>query len=187
MEGEQHFSHEKKEKPLFLYHASSNKSIEKFELRAESGRDQEEGPVIFATPDLALATTFLVNETDDSWTKIGKTNGVVCMVISDKKRFMSLDRGGSIYKFSSNSFTCDPHKGMGENEWVSKGSVAPIEKTDVESALEAMIENNVQVFFVDKGAFNQIKHSADWFDILKTLKSENKRRGKNVVEFADEK
>jgi hypothetical protein len=33
-------------------------NIEKFEPRAKSIRDSEEGPVVFATPDLALATTF---------------------------------------------------------------------------------------------------------------------------------
>ncbi len=186
MEGEQHFSPEKK-KPPFLYHASSNREIETLEPRAKSIRDPEEGPVVFATPDLALATTFLVSEANDSWTQIGKINGVPYMVIRDKKHFMRRDNGGSIYKFKSDGFTSHPHKGMGDDEWVSKEPITPIEKTDVQSALEAMIENGVQVFFVDKGTFNKIKHSADWFETLKTLESENKRRGKNVVEFKDEK
>ncbi len=184
---EKHFSPEKKEKPPFLYHASSNRNIEKFEPRAKSIRDSEEGPVVFATPDLALATTFLVSETSDSWTQIGKSDGVPYMVIRDKKHFMRRDKGGSIYKFSSDNFTCHQDKGMGEDEWVSKDSVTPLEKTDVESALEAMIENGVQVFFVDKKTFNRISHDDDFIDIIKGLESENKRRKKNVIEFTDEK
>ena len=186
MEGEQHFSPEKK-KPPFLYHASANREIKTFEPRAKSIRDPEEGPVIFATPDLALATTFLVSEANDSWTQIGKMDGTPYMVIRDKKHFMRRDKGGSIYKFNSGGFTSHPHRGMGEDEWVSKDSVTPVEKTDIESALDAMIENGVQVFFVDKKTFNRIKHDADSFDIIRTLESENKRRGKNVVEFTNEK
>ncbi|MFA5413392.1 MAG: hypothetical protein WC348_02535 [Patescibacteria group bacterium] len=185
MEGEQHFSPEKK-KPPFLYHASSNRDIKKFEPRAKSTRDPKEGPVIFATPDLALATAFLVSETDDRWSLIGKINDIPYVVIKDKERFLKCDKGGSIYKFNSDSFSFDPHKGMGEDEWVSKKPVAPVEKTEVPSALEAMIENGVQVFFVDEGTFNKIKHSSDLFGMLKTLESENQRRGKNVVKFEDE-
>jgi len=186
MEGEQHFSPEKN-KPPFLYHASANREIKTFEPRAKSVRDPEEGPVIFATPDLALATTFLVSEANDSWTQIGKMDGVPYMVIRDKKHFMRRDKGGSIYKFNSDSFTSHPHRGMEKDEWVSKDPVTPAEKTDVESALDAMIENGVQVFFVDKKTFNRIKHDADSFDVIRTLESENKRRGKNVVEFTNEK
>ncbi len=181
------FPPKKKEKPPFLYHASSNRNIEKFELRAKNVRDPEEGPVVFATPDLALATTFLVGEANDSWTQIGKLGGVPYMVIRDKKRFMKRDKGGSIYKFSSNSFTCHPDKGMGEDEWVSKDSVTPLEKEDVQSALEAMIENGVQIFFVDKKTFNRINHDKDFINVIRGLESENKRREKNVIEFTDEK
>lgn len=187
MEGEQHFFSEKKEKPLFLYHASANREIEKFEPRAKKIRDPEEGPVIFATPDLALATTFLVSEVNDNWTQIGKIDGTPYMVIRDKKHFLRCDKGGSIYKFNNDGFTSHPHKGMGDDEWVSKNTVSPVEKINVQSALETMIENGVQVFFVDKDIFNKIKYSVDWSNVLKTLESENQRRGKNVVKFKDEK
>lgn len=109
------------------------------------------------------------------------------MVIRDKKHYMKRDKGGSIYKFSSDSFTCHPHKGMGEDEWISKEPVTPLEKTDYESALEAMIENGVQVFFVDRKTFNRISHDEDFIDIIMGLEPENKRRGKNVIEFTDKK
>ncbi|MBT4722811.1 DUF4202 family protein [Candidatus Falkowbacteria bacterium] len=187
MEGEQHFSPEKKERPRFLYHASANKGIESFEPRAENVRDPEEGPVVFATPDFALATTFLVSEANDRWTQIGKINDIPYMVIVSKETFLEHDKGGSIYKFSSDGFTSHPDKGMGDDEWVSKDSATPIEKIDIESALEAMIENGVQVFFVEKNTFSKIKDSADKSSVLKTLESENQRQGKNVVEFKEPK
>lgn len=186
MEDEQHFSPEKKEKPPFLYHASANREIENFEPRAKSVRDPEEGPVVFATPDLALATTFLVSEANDNWTQNGKINNTPYMVIMGKEDFLKHDKGGSIYKFSSDGFTSHPDKGMGDDEWTSRDSVTPIEKTDVKSALEVMIENGVQVFFVKEDTFSKIKGSADPSSILRTLESENQRQGKNVVEFKDE-
>lgn len=100
---------------------------------------------------------------------------------------MKCDKGGSIYKFSSDSFTCSPDKGMGENEWVSKDVVTPVGKIYVESALEAMIGNGVQVFFVNKKTFNRISHDENFIGVIKGLESENKRLGKNIIEFADEK
>lgn len=45
-------------RPKILYHASPNRSINVFEPRREKVRDPEEGPVVFATPDKALASAF---------------------------------------------------------------------------------------------------------------------------------
>ncbi len=103
-----------------------------------------------------------------------------------KENFLKADKGGSIYKFSSDSFTSRPDKGMGDDEWTSKDSVTPIEKIDTESALETMIDNNVQVFFVEEDTFSKIENSADPSGIIRTLESENQQLGKNVVEFKNE-
>ena len=187
MEGEQHFSPEKKEKPHFLYHASSNREIEKFEPRAESFRDANEGPAVFATPDKAYASMFLV-QVDDSWTQIATFEGISCIVISDKKRFEELDKGGAIYSLSSETFETDPKKSKTGREWTSTKTISPNEKTIYESGLGAMVENGVQVYFVDKSTFAKIQGSEDLgLRILKRLESENQKQGKNVVEFKDEK
>lgn len=184
MIGEQSFTPEKKEKPPFLYHASSNRDIERFEPRDISTRDPAEGPVVFATPDVALATAFMVSA-DDRWTQIGRTSGVPFIVIKDKERFLANDKGGAIYKLSSESFSCDPSKGMKESEWVSKEPVTPVAKKDCPSALDAMVEAGVKVFFVDDETFGKvkgIKYSADpdrdLVKILSSLESENEKRWK---------
>ncbi|MDD3773555.1 MAG: hypothetical protein PHC38_13005 [Weeksellaceae bacterium] len=186
---EQTYPPEKIERPPFLYHASPNRNIKKFKPRAKNIRNQEEGPVVFATPDLALATAFLVSGTNDSWTQIGKINGVSYIAISDKEYFTKCDKGGSIYKFSSDSFTCHSDKGMGENEWVSNDPVVPIEKTDVNSALEAMIDNGVQVYFIDKKDFNELVRAEtdkEIVEIFKKIQSENQKRRRNVFQFDSE-
>lgn len=186
MDDEQHFSAEV-EKPPFLYHASSNRSVEIFEPRAESFRDADEGSVVFATPDKAYASMFIV-PVDDSWTQIATLDNINCIVISDKNRFQQLDKGGAIYSLPTTTFETDPKKSKTGHEWTSTKTLSPREKTVYESGLEAMIENGVQVYFVDESTFKQIQTAVDCgVSILRTLKSENQLRGKNVVEFKDEK
>ncbi len=161
-------------KPAVLYHASSNKNIEILEPKAESFRDEKEGPVIFATPDKGYASCFLV-DTNDSWTQIGRwgsENATWNMIISDEERFKKLDVGGAIYELPVDPFHCDINKGTGKSEWVSKISVKPIKKETYESGLKAMLKNGVNVFFVSKKTFHGMKVSKDHgYTILKNLQS----------------
>lgn len=171
------------EKPEKLYHASSNRSIEQFVPRADKVRDPAEGPRVFATPDKRMSTVFLVG-TDDSWANSGAFNGVPYLVISDKERFTKLDQGGAIYHLPSASFENDPEKGLGELEWTSKEAVTPTGKEEHESALDAMVNHGVQVYFVDADTFAAIDGAADHgLSILRSLTSENQRRGVNAVEL----
>jgi hypothetical protein len=122
---------------------------------------------------------FIVN-TDDRWTKKSRFNGVYVTVISDKDRFLALDKGGSIYTMSSETFATDESKGMGTNEWVSKKPVKPAKREDYESGLQAMLELGVQIYFVDEPTFVQIKTAPDHgFKIICDLKSENEEKGIN--------
>ena len=169
------------EKPEKLYHASSNRSIEQFVPRAEKVRDKTEGPRVFATPDKRMSTIFIVG-TDDSWTHSGAFNGIPYVVISDKDRFTQLDKGGAIYHLPSTTFENDPEKGLGELEWTSKEVVDPTGKEEHESALDAMVNHGVQVYFVDAETFVAINAAPDHgLSILHSLTSENQRRGVNAV------
>jgi hypothetical protein len=180
---------EKQEKPEFLYHASSNKNISEFEPRKEKVRDPEEGSVVFATPDLALASAFLMKELDDSWSHKGNIDGVSYVAINDRDLFNKLDKGGAIYKLPGNSFSCDIKKGMGELEWTTKECVSPVDKVEYSSVLEAMLNNGLQVYFVDKDAFNKINSLkmpddvVELINILRSLKSENQVRNINYKDF----
>jgi len=159
MESENNFI-PKPEKPPVLYHASRNSSIKNFEPRIGKRRYEKEGPKIYATPSKAMATVFLV-DTDDSWTKSGSIDGVPYIVISDKERFESLDVGGAIYSLPSDTFEDDPNIGLGELEYTSEESVTPIGYESVNSSFNTMLDNGVQVFFVDKETFRAIEDSPD--------------------------
>ncbi len=171
------------EKPAVLYHASSNKDITEFEPRAETVRDPNEGPVVFATPDKAGATRFLV-PTNDSWTQISTYDGVRTIIISDRERFEAMDAGGAIYAIPSDTFHCDASKSA--TEWTSRVPVRPTGKTEYESAFKAMLDAGVQVYFVDGPTFDAIQNSDDHgYSILKGLQSENEQLGWNHIAFPD--
>ncbi len=158
---------EAKEKnmPSQLFHASQNRDIKVFEPHQDKVRDPIEGPKVFATPDKALASCFIV-PTDSSWVKIGRFDkdgvpGPWKVVVSDEKRFREADKEGSIYSLPTESFSTDPSKGMGEFEWTSADPVAPDGKEDYESGLAAMKELGVDVLFVDKDTFTAIQTADD--------------------------
>ncbi len=172
-----------KMKPTVLYHASSNRNIEILEPRAETVRDENEGPVVFASSDKANVTKFLV-PTDDSWTRKMRFGDTHVHVIRDRKRYEELDKGGAIYHLSPDGFSLDQTKVGGKNEWTSNTSVTPTEKEEYESGLEAQLDNGVQVYFVDEETFNRITQSEDHgVAIIKGLVSENKLKNINPKEI----
>ncbi len=169
----------------YLYHASPNKDIEILEPRAESVRDPNEGPVVFASHDKASVTCFLV-PTDSSWSKISQYRSrsnnhptLYVMCISDEKRFRDLDKGGAIYYLSPKSFYLDESKG--NTEWTSKVNVKPLKKEIYDSGLDAMIYNGVIVYFCHKETLLELQKDPKDFkramDIFKSMISENEERG----------
>jgi hypothetical protein len=173
---------EGKEKPPVLYHASRTAGITEFVPRRENFRDEKEGPVIFSTPSKALASAFLVEGHGDDWMQIGFFADIPVVVINaDRDKFIEDDTGGVLYTLPSDTFKYDPNKGMGDKEYTSREPVKPLYEERHTSALDAMIENGVQVYFVDKKTFDGINNSQDHgYSILTRIVSENERRGKNI-------
>ena len=170
-------------RPEHLYHGSQNRKLKVLKPRKESFRDENEGPIVFASPDMSYASCFLVN-TSESWVKISRWSddpdkkGPWYFICNDKERFKSEDMGGAIYVLPSEGFITDSDKGTGTAEWISKESVTPITKTVYKSALEAMISNGVQVIFTDRETMKKIEESSDHgWGIVSKLKIENEKIG----------
>lgn len=176
---------EAREQPARLYHASPATEIEVFEPRNKTVRHPDEGPVVFATPDKASAMPHLF-ESKDNWTKHGRINGVHYILInSDRETFINNDKGGAVYELSGDGFYSDLSKGPAR-EWVNKSPVKPIAKEMMPSALDAMINHGVQVYFVDEATLNRFKEAKETdqkIDVLASLPSENQRRGVNIKEI----
>ncbi|MBI2409602.1 hypothetical protein HYV30_00990 [Candidatus Kaiserbacteria bacterium] len=178
---------EKKEKPPVLYIAAQTPNLQELTPREGRNRGENEGAVIFATPNKELASIFLVEGHDDSWMQIGYFSDVpyvtICMNRDD---FLKRDHGGTMYEVSSNAFNFDPNLGMGEKEWTSRDPVTPISETHYASALDAMIENGVNVYFADQATFDAVNNADDHgLSILLSLTSENKLRNKVTKPLED--
>jgi len=139
-------------KPGKFYHGSSNREIEELEPRRISQRKKGEGDLLFASPDIACATMFLVRIYDDE-SKIGFSEGIYYIVIADKAKFLELDKGGTVYVLPDANFTCDPNQW--KMEWATKEKVIPESKIHFDSALRAMVENGVKVYFIDREIFEK--------------------------------
>lgn len=183
---ERNVDQERKERPPFVYHGSANVDIVELKPRALKIRSDKEGPVVFAAPDIGLAAEFIV-PTDDTWTSKGLINGIPYVIINGEKRFKDMDRGGAIYKLPSDSFFYDPKLGMGKHEWISKESVLPLSSTKYKSGLEAMIDNRVQVFFIEDDtlfkSLDNFQSISYLIDTLSGLESENQKQKRNVIPF----
>jgi hypothetical protein len=168
MESERNFT-QKPEKPSVLFHASRNPDINVFEPRAEKTRDENEGARVFATPNRAMAGIFLV-ESDDSWVQSGSMDNTPYIIISNKERYRTLDKGGFIYSLPNKTFENDPQKGLKELEWTSKEPVSPVEKEFIPSALDDMVRQGVKIFFVDESTYHSIQNAPDQGEsIIKSL------------------
>lgn len=180
-------NNEKKEKPEVLYHASRVSGIKEFVPNEGNYRDEDEGAVIFSTPDKALASAFLVEGHGDDWMVIGYYEDIPVVVINaNREEFIKNDKGGVMYTFSTDTFDYDPNKGMGDKEWTSRESVKPVSEVQCPSALDTMIENGVQVYFVDKKTFDDINNSDNQgYNVLIGITSENENRGENVRSLKD--
>jgi hypothetical protein len=173
---------EKKEKPDVLYVSAQTPNIHELVPIEGNYRDINEGSVIFSTPDKGLASAFLVEGHGDHWMQIGFYGDVPVVVINaDRNEFIKNDKGGVMYTVPSDTFDYDPNKGMGDKEWTSHEPVRPISETRYISALDAMIGNGIQVYFVDKKTFDDINNSDNYgYDILVNMKSENEERDENI-------
>ncbi len=173
-------TYESSEKPKFLYHSSSNPSLEVFEPKVSGGSGEKYGSKVYATPDKALSSIFLCN-VEKPWSAGVYGNGVlVAKIPYTREEFIARDTGGAMYTLPSDTFELNEDE-LGGAEWASSESVTPTEKEEYSSALEAMIENEVQVYFVDDETMLRMKETEDGgIEILKTMQSENQIRRVNI-------
>jgi len=166
-------------KPPILYHGSTSRDIDIFLPSRNSFRDPQEGPVVFATQRKDLALCFCM-PFDDSWMSVGIAADNVCeILIADRKKFKKLDKGGAVYTLPSDTFYCDPNKGMGRFEWVSRDPVKPITKSIYENIFEALIEFGVRVYFIDLSILREYRKipGERKLEFIRRFKTENEKMG----------
>jgi hypothetical protein len=165
-------------RPHILYHGSPAKGIAEFEPRRETVRDPGEGPVVFASPDPAVAIIFGLRRTAHS----GKFHGVpYAVIVADRDEYIADDDGCALYVLPSCTFENNPLMGLGCDEWISRVGVKPLESTEFTSSVSAAIEHGVQIYFVSAATSAAIAQSEDQgCAILHGLQSENQRQNRNA-------
>lgn len=169
-----------KEKPSILYHGSPRGEIEEFESRVSKGSGEKYGAFVYASPDLATASIFMIG-VEGGWLT-GRLGDVPYVLIPmPRDEFIKNDRGGYVYVLPSDTFNTEADRGLLQYEWASKEKVKPVQKLEYSSALDTMLENGIQVYFVDKDTYQKFKESKDHgHSKLIKIDSENKRRNINV-------
>lgn len=145
------------QKPDILYHASADTNITEFEPRNQTPRYEGEPNLIFATPHKQVAAMFLVPRGIP--TEISKYGDIYAVFVNGtEEEFDSQDKGGAIYALPSDTFETDEKIGMGETEWVSTESVKPVSKDIYDTALQALEESNVQIYFLFDEVFTLVRN-----------------------------
>ena len=163
----------------FLYHGSPHKGIEEIKPQNKVYRTEEDG-LIYATPNIDLASVFLISgKVHHGCGIFGKTR--YTWIMADRDEFIKNDNGGHIYVLLSKTFEKNPKSVLGEEEYVSTASIKPAKIIEYPSSLDAMIENGVQVYFISQETYRNIQKSKDHgYSIFHSLESENQKRGLSI-------
>lgn len=146
-------------KPKILYHASATGNISEFEPRAIKKRTPEDPAQVFAARSKAVAAMMLAPG-GDYWGSAGSyDNGITSTYIFyDSEMFRRADKGGYIYPLPPDTFTCNPHIGLGIDEWTSAKPVKPTQKPDrYRSSVQAMLDHGVRVYAVGLDTFKKVR------------------------------
>lgn len=138
-----------------LYHSSVEKDLRIISPRRTLSKDKYIGDFVFATSDRTYSAMYLVpkgimtlmnSSVDGSW----------IVIRSDPKDFRLIDKGGAIYRLSSEGFIKSPQVELGETEMVCANEVPILDKEVYSTALEALNEQKVAVYFACEKEFQEI-------------------------------
>jgi bifunctional DNA-binding transcriptional regulator/antitoxin component of YhaV-PrlF toxin-antitoxin module len=216
----------KKKSNRYLYHGTPKKNINILEPRVgvrmgdSLNETKQKGKSIHATTNKQIATGYMLNY--DLWgtqlkkrwatTMHGysepklprrcKSTDPYVVVIGDRAKLKKVDKGGTLFKInktkSFKSAIDRKDKIYGPYEYRSKRRIKPVDKIEYDSAVDAMIDNNMQVYIISKKNWKKYikfmdKDSESWktwrspdrlsAKFIKTFTSENQKRKKNVVKW----
>ncbi len=167
-----------------LYHGSSHKITGPLQpiLVQDTPDHIHTKPSVFATERKDLAALFMFPEKLISSIGFEQDIPFIC-IWGTNEEFNGKKLTGYLYIFNSQDF----EKVGKEYEWQSFKPVSPVEVKEFPSVIDALIDNGVQVYFInDDPTFDKIvEHKFNRAPILKDLTSENQKRQKNIKIFTN--
>ena len=169
-------------KPEKLYHGSPHRIDRPLKpaLIQNSPEHVHDRPAVFGTERAAVAALFMFPS--DTLASIGFEQDISYICIwGTAEEFAIKDKGGYLYTLPTETF----EKVGKEYEWQSFTAVEPIEIKSYDSVIDGMMQNGVQVYFVNNNAiFDQIvNNKSHRSPILKTLTSENQKHNLKTKDF----
>ncbi len=169
-------------RPKIVYHGSPVGGLREIRPDNQRVRDPYEGPVVFASEEMAMAAMFLGPRPDDRWSLRGCFDNTYYMLIADEERFRREDRGGHLYEIPVDHFERDVSRGL-ETEWICRRAVRPVACHSYNSALDAMLVHQVNVYFIDHRFLRKFRHAIFFHpfharELLAGLVPENKKAEK---------
>jgi len=148
--------------PRVLFHASPQPDIVLLEPRALSARGvPEEGAVVFATPNIGLASIWLRDHSvrphfsGSHSTPSYPILPYIAVFRESHRELLETEPSGGIYVLPSDHFVSYLKRGMGISEWTSDRPVKPLYKLSFSSVLEGMQSLGVQVHLLDDATFKK--------------------------------
>lgn len=153
---------------MLLYHASQHRYLKLLKPQKTLGLNKYIGDYVFATSDKIMAIMYLVPHGFPALMYPAKPNAnlVICATAED---FKAQDRGGAIYKLSSQSFKRTPQEGMSDFEMVSEETVRPVAKTMYKSTLKTFAMENIAIRFVDEATFKKLINNPRQSEIIEQI------------------
>ena len=157
--------------PNTLFHGSPCMDIEIIQPKQLDNRCNGR-PIVFASHHIGLASLFMLKHRGKF--ACGRLpNERLFYMTDDKKGCILNDKGGAIYVVPSASFFCEAHVSLGTDEWLSYSSIEPLYKFVFPSALDAILDFGVRVYFVDASTYARYwrlgSSDKEWLSFFKHL------------------
>lgn len=137
--------------PNTLFHGSTNTEIDIIRPKPLGTRCKGQ-PIVFASHHIALASLFMLKH-HGKFACGRLPNGDIFYMTDDKRRCILEDRGGAIYVVPAATFFCEAHVSLGVDEWITYAAVKPLAHFIFSSALDAILDFGVKVYFVDNNTY----------------------------------
>ena len=158
--------------PTTLLHGSPDTGIDILRPKPLDNRCNGR-PILFATQHFGLAAVFM--QKHQGRFACGRLpNDEIFYLTNDKKGCIMEDHGGAIYVVPSSTFFCEAHISLGVDEWISYAAVRPLATFVFASALDAMLDFGVKVYFVDNATYSRYWRltscCAEWMAFFRSLR-----------------
>ena len=159
--------------PNTLFHGSMHKDIEIIKPKTLGTRCKGR-PIVFASHHIALASLFMLKH-HGKFACGRLPDGNIFYITDNKRQCILDDQPGAIYVVPAESFFCEAHVSLGVDEWISYGAIKPLAKFVFQSALDAILDFGVKVYFVDSTTYARYwrlsSSNDEWSAFFKPLAS----------------